>query len=624
MSVQSLLGSSNLVAIGIGAGDVATLFTLGRRIGNWLTASLGDAELLALLEEDEFDILQRRGIMDMGRFQSRWNSSLKLLENGNLTHFEGEAVETLLRKSSRFTAIMMCIVAALDEFASASTKDQAQYTSSSDVAGIAYCLCHLSFEILTVENFDHRPASSPGCRLVYNKAPLFTGRGMGSADSRRNEGRRGLSTTISLTQPEETFSIFPIRRELATTCRMAWEEGARAGDSVHLGPGEPGTKAFTEFDFCMRFINRGTPVTEQRRTDTNISRLSSNLAVFNSQEVHEGLGQIVGRIPSEILLRIVDIVRASEESKVAAWLSDEPALEAFTACQAFFMGYYYKIFSDIVDSSLLEIKTVSGCWGYNSASLLHRMQSFFHGADPYHSGSGRQDVFLLSRTRLLSILANLYTTLEVDLPMSPLGTRPSHKELCVGIVGKRIILTKSLIHACKNPTEIAQFVLLDADSGSIPRTVDGLVFTGISKPFPTWEGESPGRQTGMAYLNVSSSVFVTRAAELAPLNPGHADFNFWNATIEAQSEPRPDAFAGHECELDDFIISSRLVTPGRHQPGLPVVVHSRSAPTLRYAAAAWYSEAYDVVLANQCLRKLWSIGRLRTVRTVFVIVARNP
>lgn len=121
MSVQSLLGSSNLVAIGIGAGDVATLFTLGRRIGNWLTAPLGDAELLALLEEDEFDILQRRGIIDMARFQSRWNSSLRLLENGNLTYFEGEAVEALLRKSSRFTAIMMCIVAALDEFASAST-----------------------------------------------------------------------------------------------------------------------------------------------------------------------------------------------------------------------------------------------------------------------------------------------------------------------------------------------------------------------------------------------------------------------------------------------------------------------------------------------------------------------
>lgn len=93
-------------------------------------------------------------------------------------------------------------------------KHQVGYTSSSDVAGIAYCLCHLSFEILTVENFGHSPASGTGCRLVYNKAPLFTGRETGSSDSRRNESRRGLSTTISLTQPEETFSTFPISREL--------------------------------------------------------------------------------------------------------------------------------------------------------------------------------------------------------------------------------------------------------------------------------------------------------------------------------------------------------------------------------------------------------------------------
>ena len=55
-----MLGSSNLFANGIGIGDMATLFTLGRRIGDWLTAALGDTEMLALLAEDEFDILQRR------------------------------------------------------------------------------------------------------------------------------------------------------------------------------------------------------------------------------------------------------------------------------------------------------------------------------------------------------------------------------------------------------------------------------------------------------------------------------------------------------------------------------------------------------------------------------------
>lgn len=498
-------------------------------------------------------------------------------------------------------------------------KDQVRYTSSSDVAGIAYCLCHLSFEILTVENFGHIPASGTGCRLVYNKAPLFTGREMGSSDSRRNESRRGLSTTISLTQPEETFSTFPIGRELANTCRMAWEEGTMAGESVHLGPGEPQQMTLTSYDLTMRFSNRGTPVTEQRRIDTKISRLTSNLAVFNSQEVHKGLEQVVGRLSSEVLLRVVDTVRASDESQVRAFLKDEPTLEAFTTCQAFFMGYYYRIFSEVVDSSLLEIKTVSGCWGYNSASLLCRMQGFFQGANSYYTGPDRKDIFLSSRTAVLSILANLYTNIDLDLPMSPLGTRPSHKELCVGIVGKRIILTKSLIHACKTTTEIAQFVLLDSDSGSIPRTVDGVVFTGIPSPFSTWEGESPGvcdniiptgpredctRHIEADWNGVPERLLLCiryKGRRLGSLNPGHADLNFWNATIESQSEPKPRDFSGHECELDDFVISSRLVTPSRQEPQIPVVVHSKSAPTLRYAAAAWYSEACDVVMVNQCL-----------------------
>jgi hypothetical protein len=121
MSVQSLLGGGSLVALGIGAGDVATLYTVGRRLGNWLTASTFDADLLALLGEDEFEFLQRRGILDIVRFKARWGRSLRLLENGAPQRYQGDAVEKLLQNSSRFTAIMMCIIAALDEFASSTT-----------------------------------------------------------------------------------------------------------------------------------------------------------------------------------------------------------------------------------------------------------------------------------------------------------------------------------------------------------------------------------------------------------------------------------------------------------------------------------------------------------------------
>jgi hypothetical protein len=121
MSLQSLVGRSSFITIGIGAGDVATLYTVGRRIGNWLTAASGDEDFLAMLEEDETSILKRRGVIDMINFKKKWGRSLRLFENGVPQKLEGQAVEKLLDIPSRFTAMMTCIVAALDEFAAAST-----------------------------------------------------------------------------------------------------------------------------------------------------------------------------------------------------------------------------------------------------------------------------------------------------------------------------------------------------------------------------------------------------------------------------------------------------------------------------------------------------------------------
>jgi hypothetical protein len=117
MSIQSLISANSLVAAGIGIGDVVTIYTLGRRIGNWTSAESGDRDLLALLEEDETSILKRRGVIDIVRFKSRWGKTLRLLENGVPHTQKGHAVEKLLESSSRFTVMMTCIVAALDTFA---------------------------------------------------------------------------------------------------------------------------------------------------------------------------------------------------------------------------------------------------------------------------------------------------------------------------------------------------------------------------------------------------------------------------------------------------------------------------------------------------------------------------
>jgi hypothetical protein len=117
MSLQITTGYGSLAAIGMGISDIATIVSLGKRVGNWLSAASGDRDLLQLLDQDEMDILQRRGLIDILRFNKRWGSEMSLLMIDKPMTYKGEVAEKNLEKFSRFTAIMVSIVAALDAFA---------------------------------------------------------------------------------------------------------------------------------------------------------------------------------------------------------------------------------------------------------------------------------------------------------------------------------------------------------------------------------------------------------------------------------------------------------------------------------------------------------------------------
>jgi hypothetical protein len=82
-----------LVALGIGAGDVVTLITIGRKVGNWWTAASGDQYLLKALDEDKANILKRRGVIDEMQFNQIWGERMTLLENGQATTYEGSVVK---------------------------------------------------------------------------------------------------------------------------------------------------------------------------------------------------------------------------------------------------------------------------------------------------------------------------------------------------------------------------------------------------------------------------------------------------------------------------------------------------------------------------------------------------
>lgn len=123
MSLQITTGPGALVSLGVAVSDVATLISLSTRVGSWLTASTGDSQLLEILKLDEFDIIQRRGVIDKVLFNKQWRTYMAFLTNNECKIVKGKSAEDRLEELSRFTAIMTCIVAALDAF---STPDLVQ------------------------------------------------------------------------------------------------------------------------------------------------------------------------------------------------------------------------------------------------------------------------------------------------------------------------------------------------------------------------------------------------------------------------------------------------------------------------------------------------------------------
>jgi hypothetical protein len=120
MSLQVTAGRDSLIALGIGISDIATLWSLGRLVGNWWTAESGDKQLLELLDADELSLLQRPGIMNTKKFNLVWSQAMSLLANGESLLVEGPEAREAVGELSTFTACMVAIIATLDAFASSS------------------------------------------------------------------------------------------------------------------------------------------------------------------------------------------------------------------------------------------------------------------------------------------------------------------------------------------------------------------------------------------------------------------------------------------------------------------------------------------------------------------------
>ena len=337
-------------------------------------------------------------------------------------------------------------------------------TNSSDVAGLVTCLEQLGFDLVGVEWPDNNPPER-ACRLVYKPYSLVAG---SNATLRAEAARlaRPPSTTVPLLHQEESVTAFPITTNCANRCRLAWKNGAKAARYLRIQVAIPSkAQVRSGHDLHYKFVNLGSEV---ERNETELYALCWAYGLALNQELCQAIEKVLLRESEETL----NWVKRQTEKQIL--VNDPPItdyrrtdsikVEAFTVCQASFMGYYYAVFLSIVDTSSLEVQTVDGAWGYRSNLLLSKMRQYSHRT----AIDGE-----LSGEKLIEILAYLLFSHTTKRPP------PRLDQWCLGVVGKRALIANSLIGSCKSPADIGRFVLLDVDVGGIPADKEGFIKSGV-------------------------------------------------------------------------------------------------------------------------------------------------
>jgi hypothetical protein len=483
-------------------------------------------------------------------------------------------------------------------------------TSSSDVAGVAYTLTFLGFDILRVEglpNLEDDPQRAHSCQLIYNSTPLpkrLTSLVYPSVVSPRRE----INTVVPLSHPEESVSSFPISPALANRARVAWISGAKAGSFVHLQTTAVDCNdiKMAGYDYDVRYLVVSVG-SESPRVRTGIQKLATSLSFDVNAELLSSLDTVIGYLPDdklEQLYELIDYPTTRTIGDLTVTMDDaDHFIEKFTEFQAFFMGYYYEVLLRLVDTSELGLQCVEGMWGFGSNFLLGEVHDIISKSTKF--GFTRELVI-----RLLSLCC-----LGFSAPLEKAG----HERFawCLGVVHNRALLTNGLVGDSDTPSGVGQFRLFDADTGGIPTDIDGLIRPG----FASWLDRDTQNQKETVISASGTSKDLTKHIEvdweqdprrlllclryngrrIATINPAQADIGVCASYTEPVEEPEVDMIeSGIPCTLQNL---REGLIPSSRTKGVPTVVLSRGKPNMRYGVIGMlpYFEVDSVGLSSNSI-----------------------
>ncbi|KAI9727631.1 MAG: hypothetical protein M1828_005859 [Chrysothrix sp. TS-e1954] len=696
MSIAVATGASSLIQLGLSVGDVATMISLGRSFGNWLSAGPGDDDFLKAVDVDEGAMSLRRGLIDVAAFNKRWRKDCKILVNGRPKVVNDDSLDQF----SRFTASMVSIVTALDAFLTSSgvTKvvgdvlkemlrttdlgedliraelnnrirswrsagvmrgialkatqfrdsllkrqliqpgyaplaeapqfrdlvvwlllgtDETYTTASSDVAAAASTLTYIAFDLVQVRGLLPHDASRPSsCSVSYDPL-LITGStvtrqrveaGFASVGQKRLE-----SMNVPLVHSEEAVSVFPLPPEARKACRHAWTQGHDAAAEITVRLVQHDDYELLEDLPDLKYVLRVPEVIPDEEAVTDLSTLAHECAFLVSPKVMTCLQDALGgyRYEAEWL----GTALASESDDWYPNTGNEKSIyryryraEAFSVMQSFFLGYYYQLFLRFVDTSSLEMQVVEGNWAYRSPGLLKVMNNHVREANSNSLDSGLEPT--LCRQDVLEILAMLLCSRRLDLE-NRMGFN-----YCIGVIGRRSLLTASLVRQTDSPETVGRFVLLDIDTGGIPCDSERIIRPGEAradllsirdgtpKDFVSGEDfavpEDITRHIEADWAGNRERVLLTmryKGRRLFSLNIAQTDSFICQAYVPPleQTDPvngLPNAIStGLNDLLEGKFLLNNVAAAGQILP--PALFRAYNRPNLRYAAVGLYEDVYD-------------------------------
>jgi len=154
-------------------------------------------------------------------------------------------------------------------------------------------------------------------------------------------------------------------------------------------------------------------------------------------------------------------------------------MRSIAKLQVFLMGYYYSVLGSLLDTSQLDIKEAFGSWGWYDHNLMKNINSFRSGcSDPAQPRGSKATVYhslFVPRVEVLKFTAYLFAGAGwEDVQNLP----PSS----IGVIGKLILVTSTLLSSPSNNTELGKMHLLDIDSTAIPSNARGIITPGVATP----------------------------------------------------------------------------------------------------------------------------------------------